>query len=59
MQAAGADAKVSADQRGHQIGVSLSVYTHSSLESKAGAVELLEKSIDQAAERSAGRAKTA
>lgn len=59
MQAAGADAKVSADQRGHQIGVSLSVYTHSSLESKAGAVDLLEKSIDQAAERSAKRAKTA
>jgi hypothetical protein len=39
------DPKVAADQRGHGIGVSLDVYTHSSVEARRGAAEVLENSI--------------
>jgi hypothetical protein len=39
------DPKVSADQRGHGIGVSLDVYTRSSLGQKAIAAEQLEDSV--------------
>jgi integrase len=42
---AGIDPKVSADQRGHGIGVALDVYTHSSVEARRGAAEVLENSI--------------
>jgi hypothetical protein len=42
---AGIDPKVSADQRGHGIGVALDVYTHSSVETRRGAAEVLESSI--------------
>lgn len=59
MQAAGADAKVSADQRGHQIGVSLRVYTHSSVDAMLEAVDRLEKSIDCGSEEEDSQAKTA
>lgn len=59
MQAAGADAKVGADQRGHQIGVSLRVYTHSSVEALIEAVDRLERSIGKAGEGEEGAARTA
>ena len=59
MQAAGTDAKVSAEQRGHQIGVSLRVYTHSSVDAMLEAVNRLEKSIDAKSEDKDGQAKTA
>jgi len=39
------DPKVAADQRGHGIGVALDVYTHSSVEARRGAAEVLENSI--------------
>jgi integrase len=42
---AGIDPKVAADQRGHGIGVALDVYTHSSLETRRGAAEKLERSV--------------
>ena len=42
---AGIDPKVSADQRGHGIGVSLDVYTHASLETRRKAAERLEHSV--------------
>ena len=42
---AGIDPKVSADQRGHGIGVALDIYTHSSIETRRGAAEKLEHSI--------------
>jgi integrase len=41
----GIDPKVSADQRGHGIGVSIDVYTHSSVETRRGAAERLEHSV--------------
>lgn len=44
---AGVDPKVSADQRGHQIGVSLAVYTHSDLEQKRAALCQLEELIKE------------
>jgi integrase len=43
MRASGADAKVSADQRGHGLGVAMSEYTHSTLEQKLEAVGRLEE----------------
>jgi integrase len=42
---AGIDPKVSADQRGHGIGVSLNVYTQSSAQRRADAAEQLEKAL--------------
>jgi integrase len=42
---AGIDPKVSADQRGHGIGVALDVYTHASIGKRAEAAERLEKSV--------------
>jgi integrase len=39
------DPKVSADQRGHGIGVALDVYTKSSIEDRAAAVKQLEDSV--------------
>ena len=39
------DPKVAADQRGHGIGVALDVYTHSSVEARRGAAEILEREI--------------
>jgi integrase len=42
---AGIDPKVSADQRGHGIGVALDVYTHASLGKRAEAAERLENSV--------------
>jgi integrase len=42
---AGIDPKVSADQRGHGIGVSIDVYTHSSIETRRVAAERLEHSV--------------
>jgi integrase len=42
---AGIDPKVSADQRGHGIGIALDVYTHSSVETRRGAAEVLESSV--------------
>jgi integrase len=41
---AGIDPKVSADQLGHGIGVALDVYTHSSIETRRGAADVLEAS---------------
>jgi integrase len=45
MKAAGADPKVSADNRGHGLGVALQEYTHSTAEQKAEAVRKLEDLI--------------
>jgi integrase len=42
---AGVDAKVSADQRGHGLGVSMEVYTHSDRQQKRAAVQRLERAI--------------
>ena len=42
---AGIDPKVSADQRGHGIGVALDVYTHSSAKKRADAAEQLENAV--------------
>ena len=42
---AGIDPKVSADQRGHGIGVALDVYTKTALAKKADAAERLENSV--------------
>jgi integrase len=39
------DPKVAADQRGHGIGVALDVYTQSSIETRRGAAEVLEKAV--------------
>jgi integrase len=39
------DPKVSADQRGHGIGVALDVYTQSSVEARRGAAERLETAV--------------
>jgi hypothetical protein len=41
----GIDSKVSADQRGHGIGVALDVYTKTALVKKADAAERLENSV--------------
>jgi len=41
----GLDRKVAADQRGHGIGVSLEVYTHSDLEQKRAALKKLEAGV--------------
>lgn len=45
MRAAGADAKVSADNRGHSLKVSMEEYTHSTAEQKSQAVQKLEDLI--------------
>jgi integrase len=45
MKAAGADPKVSADNRGHSLKVAMEEYTHSTAEQKAEAVRKLEKLI--------------
>ena len=45
MKAAGADVKVSADQRGHGVNVSLAEYTHSTDGQKAEAVRQLERFV--------------
>lgn len=45
MQKYGADAKAGADQRGHGVGVSLSVYTESDIETKRTAVQALEDAV--------------
>lgn len=42
---AGIDPKVSADQRGHGIGVALDVYTHSSIEARRSAADRLEAAV--------------
>jgi integrase len=42
---AGIDPKVSADQRGHSIGVAIDVYTKSGKKKRAEAAEQLEKAI--------------
>src|SRR5215471_733015 len=39
------DPKVAADQRGHGIGVALDIYTHSSVEARRLAAEILERSV--------------
>ena len=41
------DDKVSADQRGHGLGVSMEVYSHSDLEQKSEAVRRLESEVIQ------------
>lgn len=41
----GIDPKVSADQRGHGIGVAIDVYTKSPIKKRAGAAEQLEKAV--------------
>ena len=41
------DDKVSADQRGHGLGVSMEVYSHSDLEQKSEAVKRLESEVIQ------------
>lgn len=50
---AGVDAKVSADQRGHGLGVSMEVYTISDRQQKREAVKRLEKMINSAQKMSA------
>jgi integrase len=45
MRKVGVDAKVGADQRGHGIGMSLDIYTHSDEEQKRAAVQKLDKAI--------------
>lgn len=45
MRAAGADAKVSADNRGHGLGVAMEEYTHSTPEQKQEAVGKLERMV--------------
>lgn len=47
MRKVGIDAKVGADQRGHGIGVSLDVYTHSDQEQKRAAVQKLDEAITE------------
>ena len=47
-QKAGVDAKVSADQRGHGLGVSMEVYTMSDRQQKRRAVNRLEKMVRRA-----------
>ena len=42
---AGVDAKVSADQRGHGLGVSMEVYTNSDREQKREALNKLESAV--------------
>lgn len=49
---AGIDPKVSADQRGHGIGVALDVYTKSSIEKRRGAAEKLEQAVLTSKKRS-------
>ena len=49
------DPKVSADQRGHGIGVALDVYTKSSMEDRATAAKQLEDSVLTKAARSQER----
>jgi integrase len=46
MRAAGADAKVSADNRGHGLGVAMEEYTHSTPEQKKQAVQKLESFVN-------------
>jgi integrase len=48
---AGVDAKVSADQRGHGVGVSLEVYTISDRQQKREAVKMLESSVARKRQR--------
>jgi integrase/5-methylcytosine-specific restriction endonuclease McrA len=45
MRKVGIDAKVGADQRGHGIGVSLDIYTHSDQAQKSAAVQQLDQAI--------------
>jgi hypothetical protein len=45
MQKSKVDPKAGADQRGHGIGVSLDVYTHSDREEKRAAVNTLEAAL--------------
>lgn len=47
MQKYSADAKAGADQRGHGLGVSMSVYTESDIETKRTAVQALEDAVLQ------------
>lgn len=47
MRKVGVDAKVGADQRGHGIGVSLAVYTHSDQAQKCAAVQQLDDAITE------------
>lgn len=47
MRKVGIDAKVGADQRGHGIGVSLDIYTHSDQAQKHAAVQQLDKAITE------------
>lgn len=56
---AGVDPKVSADQRGHGIGVSLEVYTSSDIEEKRAAVRQLEAALSPASETEAAAANAA
>ena len=44
-KAAGCDPKVASDQAGHDIGVSVSVYTQSTLQAKLELVNRLEKTL--------------
>lgn len=44
-QKAGVDPKVSSDQRGHGLGVSMEVYTNSDIEQKRAAVRKLEAAV--------------
>jgi integrase len=44
----GADSKVMADQRGHDLGVSMKVYTHSDIEQKKKAVRQFESKFESA-----------
>ena len=55
-QKAGVDAKVSADQRGHGLGVSMEVYTMSDRQQKRQAVKRLEKMVTRARKMTAGSA---
>jgi integrase len=50
-QKAGVDAKVSADQRGHGLGVSMGVYTKSDREQKREAVKKLESMVARKRQR--------
>ncbi len=50
-QKAGVDAKVSADQRGHGLGVSMEVYTISDRQLKRGAVNKVDSSVDRKPQR--------
>jgi hypothetical protein len=47
MHKIGVNAKIGADQRGHGIGVSLAVYTHSDQAQKCAAVQQLDDAITE------------